>query len=49
MKSLDIIIPIYNSEGSLGNLITEILSQDALKSYELGIILINDGSEDESL
>ena len=49
MKSLDIIIPVYNSEQSLGNLITEILNEDSLKSYELGIILINDGSKDESL
>lgn len=49
MKSLDIIIPVYNSEKTIGTIIQEILNQKALECYQLGIILINDGSKDSSL
>jgi len=49
MKSLDIIIPVYNSEKTIGPLLQSILNQKGLESYQCGIILVNDGSKDESL
>ena len=49
MKRLDIIIPVFNSEKTIGTLLEGILSEKKLENYELGIILVNDGSEDESL
>ena len=49
MRSLDIIIPVYNSEKTIGPLIQSILSERDLKKYQLGIILVNDGSKDGSL
>jgi glycosyltransferase involved in cell wall biosynthesis len=49
MKSLDVIIPVYNSEKTIGPLIQSILSEKYLEKYQFGIILVNDGSKDESL
>lgn len=49
MRRLDIIIPVFNSEKTIGTLLLSILNEKKLANYELGIILVNDGSEDESL
>lgn len=49
MKRLDIIIPVYNSEKTIGTLLQSLLAEKNLKIYDLGIILVNDGSNDDSL
>jgi undecaprenyl-phosphate 4-deoxy-4-formamido-L-arabinose transferase len=49
VRRLDIIIPVFNSEKTIGTLLLSILNEKKLANYELGIILVNDGSEDESL
>jgi len=49
VKTLDVVIPVYNSEKTIGALLASILDQERLKSYNLGIILVNDGSKDTSL
>jgi glycosyltransferase involved in cell wall biosynthesis len=46
---LDLIIPVFNSQATIGLLLDEVLSLDFLKKYELGIILVNDASTDASL
>ncbi len=48
-KKLDIIIPVYNSETTLTALLDEILGLKSILEYELGVILVNDGSTDSSL
>ena len=45
MKRVSVIIPVYNAAKTIGKCIDSILSQDMQK---IEIILINDGSSDES-
>lgn len=49
MTSLDIIIPVYNSANYLGQLLDDIIKLECLKDFDYKIILINDGSQDETL
>jgi len=49
MQTLDIIIPVYNSAKTLPKLLEELLNVSSFQKYDLGIILINDGSVDSSL
>jgi undecaprenyl-phosphate 4-deoxy-4-formamido-L-arabinose transferase len=49
VTSLDIIIPVYNSSKYLGELLESILAQDCYKGLEVRIILVNDGSQDDTL
>ena len=49
MKRLDIIIPVFNSEDTIGTLLQGILDERKLEHYHVGIILVNDGSVDGSL
>jgi len=49
MTRLDIIIPVFNSERTIGSLLQGILDDKKLDKYQVGIILVNDGSEDGSL
>ena len=41
---VDVIIPVFNAEGSIANCINSVLNQDLLNS----VILINDGSVDST-
>ena len=41
---VDVIIPVFNAEGSISNCINSVLNQDLLNS----VILINDGSVDST-
>ena len=43
---VSICIPVYNGAKTIGKLVDEIINQ--LSAYELEIILVNDGSKDES-
>ena len=45
-KKISICIPVYNGAKTIGNLVAEVI--DKLKLYELEIILVNDGSKDDS-
>lgn len=47
MKKISIIIPVYNSEEFLNKCLDSILSQSMIDDVE--VILINDGSKDDSL
>lgn len=47
-ESLSIVVPVYNSEGSLAALVEEIRSVLAPLEYQYEIILVNDGSRDHS-
>ena len=51
MKKLSIVIPVYNSEKTIGKVVNEIeIAVSKLNSkYELEIILVNDYSKDNSL
>jgi glycosyltransferase involved in cell wall biosynthesis len=43
---ISVIIPVYNSEATLGSLVTALLQ--VLNQYELEIVLVNDASKDKS-
>ncbi len=43
---LSIIIPVYNSEQTIGELVGKLISE--IKGFELEIVLVNDGSSDNS-
>lgn len=45
-KTITVVIPVYNSQNSIQTLVDEILL--FLKDYKFEIILVNDGSKDES-
>ena len=50
MKKISIIVPIYNEEESLPFLKNRLLNTiSKIKNYEIEIILVNDGSKDNSL
>lgn len=49
MQSLDIVIPVYNSEKTIGAIVDQIVSSDLNLIYKIRVILVNDGSTDESL
>lgn len=46
MREISVIVPIYNTQKYIGNLIQSIINQ-TYKDFEL--LLINDGSTDESI
>jgi undecaprenyl-phosphate 4-deoxy-4-formamido-L-arabinose transferase len=46
MVKLSIAIPVYNSENTIGELVENIIAE--ITDYELEIILVNDGSKDNS-
>lgn len=48
LKLLSIIIPVYNIENHIGNCLDSILDQP-INQKHLEVILVNDGSEDQSL
>lgn len=43
---ISVIIPVYNSESTIGSLVTTLLQ--VLGQYELEIVLVNDSSKDKS-
>jgi undecaprenyl-phosphate 4-deoxy-4-formamido-L-arabinose transferase len=47
MKTLSIVIPVFNSEKTVGHLSTSLINLYA-SSYRLEIVLVNDGSRDSS-
>lgn len=49
MKTLSIIMPVYNGEKYVDASIGSVLSQTGIDTTELELILINDGSTDESI
>jgi undecaprenyl-phosphate 4-deoxy-4-formamido-L-arabinose transferase len=49
VQSLDIIIPVYNSEKTIGRIVDQIVSSDLNLIYNVKVILVNDGSTDGSL
>lgn len=49
LTSISCIIPAYNEEESLGRVITEIIEQLAKLTHRFEIIIVNDGSQDNSL
>ena len=50
MKKISIIVPIYNEEESLPFLRNRLLNTiNKIKNYEFQILLVNDGSKDNSL
>ena len=48
MKKLSIIIPVYNEEATIGLILNKIKSVNLLQQLQKEIILINDGSFDQS-
>jgi len=49
MNKLDVIIPVYNSERSVGSIIQELVDSKELRKFEYKVLLVNDGSTDRSL
>jgi undecaprenyl-phosphate 4-deoxy-4-formamido-L-arabinose transferase len=49
MNKLDVIIPVYNSERSVGSIIQELVDSQELRKFEYKVLLVNDGSTDRSL
>jgi undecaprenyl-phosphate 4-deoxy-4-formamido-L-arabinose transferase len=49
VQSLDIVIPVYNSEKTIGLIVDQIVSSDLNLIYNVKVILVNDGSTDSSL
>ena len=49
MKKIDVVIPVFNAENSIASLIYSILDSEIQAEYELELILVNDGSIDNSL
>ena len=47
-KKISIIVPIYNSEKFMGNLLEAIDKQKKASNWDLELILIDDGSKDQS-
>jgi undecaprenyl-phosphate 4-deoxy-4-formamido-L-arabinose transferase len=45
--SISIVIPVYNSEDSIGEIVDKLVSEFQVK-YDLEIILVNDNSRDKS-
>ncbi len=48
-KSISIIVPVYNGEKYISRCIESILAQDKFNLRQLEILLINDGSTDQSI
>jgi undecaprenyl-phosphate 4-deoxy-4-formamido-L-arabinose transferase len=46
MKKLTVVIPVFNSENTIAKIVNSLI--DELNDYELEIILVNDGSSDNS-
>lgn len=50
MKKISVLIPCYNEEASLPLLYTELVKvMDSCKSYNWEVLLVNDGSRDQTL
>src|SRR5664280_2880766 len=47
-KRITVVIPVYNGASYLGRCIDSLLSQEGFEGTDLEIILIDDGSSDES-
>jgi glycosyltransferase involved in cell wall biosynthesis len=47
MKTIQIVIPVYNEEGNIAKLTESIINE--IKLYNYSIILVNDGSTDDTL
>ena len=50
MKKISIIVPVYNEEEALSLFYDELKKTiDTILNYEIEILMINDGSKDDSL
>jgi undecaprenyl-phosphate 4-deoxy-4-formamido-L-arabinose transferase len=49
MKEIDVVIPVFNSEASIKDLVGSLLDSEIRAQYGIKIILVNDGSVDQSL
>lgn len=49
MLLISILIPVYNEENSIGHLLNKIINEIRYLNYQFEIIVINDGSNDNTL
>ena len=50
MKKIDLVVPAYNEEAVIGLFFDKVLAViDGIKNYEFNVIMVNDGSRDQTL